>query len=78
MRCFEGAINELSSGVLVLREQSGMSSYHKRRNLEDSKLNADEPLKDLWDNIRMCDNEKFPAFFYIGNTKIILRYEVIK
>ena len=33
-------------------------------------------LIDLWDNIRICDNEKYPAYFYIEGKKITLKYEV--
>ena len=68
----------MKSGFIVLREQSGKPSYHKKRTKENSELNPDIPLKDLWDEIRICDNENYPAFFVIGDTKIILRYEVQK
>ena len=76
--CFEIFIEEMKSGFIVLREQSGKPSYHKKRTKENSELNPDIPLKDLWDEIRICDNENYPAFFVIGDTKIILRYEVQK
>lgn len=74
--CFKVCLEELKEGVLVLREQSGKESYHKKRTPEDSKLDATKPLIELWDNIRICDNEKFPAFFVVGDKKVILRYEV--
>ena len=74
--CFNKFLEELSEGIIVLREQSGFESYHNKRNPKDSELNISKPLDKLWNEIRICDNEKFPAHFYIGKTKIILRYEV--
>ena len=75
--CFEKVIDELLSGVLVLRQQTGVGSYHKKRTPEDSELDINKSLKELWDNIRICDNDKFPAFFRIENKKIILNYKVV-
>jgi methionyl-tRNA formyltransferase len=74
--CFKICLEELREGVLVLREQSGQESYHKKRTPEDSRLDDSKPLIELWDKIRVCDNEKFPAFFVVGGKKVILRYEV--
>ena len=58
---------------MVLREQSGFESYHQKRSPKDSEISS---LVPFWDRIRICDNEKYPAHFYIGNSKVILRYEV--
>jgi methionyl-tRNA formyltransferase len=75
--CFNIFIKDvLDSGVIKLTEQTGNGDYHKKRNPSDSELDATKPLVDLWDNIRMCDNINFPAFFRIGDKKVILRYEV--
>ena len=75
--CFTEFLKELSSGVIVEREQTGKSSYHKKRNPSDSLLDDSKSLKDLWDNIRICDNENYPAHFYVDGKKVILRYEVM-
>lgn len=74
--CFDKFLGELSQGVLVLREQHGASSYHKKRNPTDSCLDSTKSLDSLWDNIRICDNDKYPAHFYIEGKKITLKYEV--
>tara|TARA_Y100000593_G_C4252168_1_gene307755 strand:- start:343 stop:1038 length:696 start_codon:yes stop_codon:yes gene_type:complete len=74
--CFKVFLDEIISGHMVLRDQSGKGSYHKRRDLNSCELDLEEKLGDLWDNIRICDNEKYPAWFRIGNKKITLRYEV--
>lgn len=73
--CFSKFLEELKEGVMVLREQTGFASYHKKRNPNDSKI---DPLSIYWDRIRICDNEEYPAHFYVGETKVILRYEVEK
>ena len=75
--CFFEFLKELKSGVMVMREQTGKGSYHKKRIPEDSLLDDLKSLKDLWDDIRMCDNENYPAYFIVDNKKIILRYEVL-
>ena len=75
--CFKKFLNELEQGIIVLREQTGKGDYHKRRYPENSELNIDKSLKDLWDDIRKCDNIRYPAFFKLENKKIILRYEII-
>lgn len=42
-------------------EESG--SYHPRRTPEDSRLDPTRPLADLFDQIRVADPDRFPAFF---------------
>ena len=76
-RCVEEFLEELKEGVIVLRKQTGKGDYHKRRTKDDTELNPEKSLADLWDNIRICDNEDYPAFFYVDGKKVILRYEVV-
>ena len=38
-------------------------SYHPRRTPEDSRLDPTRPLADLFDQIRVADPDRFPAFF---------------
>ena len=79
IKCFQVVLDEIKSGYLVLREQSGKGSYTKKRTPESSKLDASKPLEQLWDDIRVCDNDKFPAFFIVDDqTKVILKYEIVK
>lgn len=75
-KCFEELLEELKQGYVVLRSQTGQDSVSSRRIPEDSELNPNESLLNLWDKIRVCDNEKFPAFFKLHTKKIFLRYEV--
>jgi methionyl-tRNA formyltransferase len=75
-KCFEGILEELKQGFIVLRTQTGQDSISAKRTPDDSELDPDEILLSLWDQIRVCDNNNFPAFFKLEGKKIILRYEV--
>ena len=72
--CISVFLEEILERVIVLREQTGKPSYYKKRTPLDSCINyAIDPQK-LWNALRLCDNEKYPAFFEIDNKKIILKY----
>ena len=76
--CFNSFLQEIKTGVVVLREQSGLGNYQTKRNPKDSELTKQiYSLEDLWENIRICDNDKFPAFFKLNDKKVILKYEVV-
>jgi len=76
--CFKSFLEEVKNGVVVLREQSGLGNYQTKRSPEHSELTKKNySIEDLWDSIRMCDNDKFPAFFKLNDKKVILKYEVI-
>jgi methionyl-tRNA formyltransferase len=75
-KCFTAIIDEMEKGYLVTREQTGSLSISPKRTPPDSELDVNKTLIDLWDKIRICDNEKFPAFFWVNKKKIILKYEV--
>ena len=76
-RCLESIIEELEQGCLVSRKQSGESSVSPKRTPKDSGLDPNETLMNLWDNIRVCHNDDYPAFFIVDGKKVILRYEVV-
>ena len=62
----------------ILRKQSGKGSYNKKKTPEHSELNTNKTLGELWDEIRVCDNEKYPAWFTILDKKIILKYYILE
>jgi len=56
--------------------QTGKSTYFKRRNRNDSKLNLDQPLKKQFNLLRINDNQNYPSFFnYLGEKYIIKLYK---
>lgn len=73
---FQLFIDELRQGFIVLRDQTGVPSYSEQRTPDSSELDASKRLIDLWDEIRICNNEEYPAWFMIDNTKIIIKYEI--
>jgi methionyl-tRNA formyltransferase len=74
--CFEIFLSEIKENIIVLRKQTGKSSYHKKRTPIHSKITTIPDVEKFWDEIRICDNEKYPAFFEIDNKKIILKYYI--
>ena len=75
--CFRVFIFELLEGVIILREQSGLPSYSKKRKATNSELDVNKTLIELWDHLRLCHNDYYPAFFMLNeNTKVILKYTI--
>lgn len=60
-----------------LTEQSGEPTWNPRRRPEDSELDIDKPLSELWPLIRACHNEDYPAFFKLNGKKVYLKHEVV-
>lgn len=61
------------SGKVKPYDQAGEATLCPKRTPEDSKLDISKSLDQLWDLIRICDNEKYPAWFEINGEKIILK-----
>ena len=65
------------SGKVRPFDQYGEATLCAKRTAKDSKLDISKSLDQLWDLIRICDNEEYPAWFEINGEKIILkRYRV--
>lgn len=54
-------------------EQKGDSNYFPKRKPQDSKLNINLSLKEQINLLRVCDNNRYPAFFVYKNQKYILK-----
>lgn len=54
-------------------KQTGTSSFYAKRTSNNSELNIDKSIREQFNLLRVCDNERYPAFFTIGNTKYILK-----
>lgn len=53
--------------------QIGESTFYKRRNPNDSKLNINKSIKDQFNHLRVCNNNDWPAYFEIDKQKYILK-----
>ena len=54
-------------------EQQGEPSSYRKRTSEDSRLDPTKSLNELWDQMRVCDNEAYPAWFEIDGKRIVLK-----
>ena len=54
-------------------EQKGVESFYPRRCPEDSQLDPNKNLKEQFNLLRICDNERYPAFFYVNSKKYVLK-----
>ncbi len=55
------------------KKQKGKATYYPRRRPEHSELDIRKPLKNLISQLRVADNERYPAFFFYKNKKYILK-----
>jgi methionyl-tRNA formyltransferase len=55
------------------RDQFGLASYYTRRKPKDSELNLDCTLREIFNQLRIVDNEKYPAFFIKDGFRYIIR-----
>ncbi|QMU66472.1 MAG: methionyl-tRNA formyltransferase [Flavobacteriaceae bacterium] len=55
------------------REQFGEESFYKRRTAKDSELDIRSSIDKQFNLLRICDNERYPAFFYKNDVKYILK-----
>ena len=56
-----------------LTQQKGASTYFRRRQKKDSKLNVNKSLKSSFNLLRIVDNDKYPAFFEYKKKKYIIK-----
>lgn len=53
--------------------QEGNSTYYRKRNPKDSELDINKSIKNQFNLLRVCDNERYPAFFKFKNEKYIVK-----
>ena len=54
-------------------KQKGKSNFNRMRNSNDSEININKSIKSQFNLLRICDNERYPAFFKYKNHKFILK-----
>jgi methionyl-tRNA formyltransferase len=57
------------------RPQEGEASHYPRRTPADSRLDLARSLAEQFDLLRVCDNERYPAWFERDGVKYVLRIE---
>lgn len=58
-------------------QQQGEESYYPRRKTEHSKLDINKTIAEQFNLLRVCDNERYPAWFEINGKKFILKVEKV-
>ena len=56
-------------------KQTGNSTFYPRRTAQDSELKINSTLKEQFNLLRVCDNERYPAFFIVERIKYYLKIE---
>ncbi len=68
------ALAALDSGEPAqLQDESIASEFPKRRTPADSEIDPTRPLIELFNHIRACDPEDFPAFFIYKGERVCIR-----
>ena len=58
---------------LHAQKQRGAFTWYRRRTPKDSELNINKSLKELFNQLRVADNKRYPAFFRWRNHTYILK-----
>lgn len=55
------------------RDQVGEETFYPKRGPKDSELNIDKSIREQFNLLRVCDNERYPAFFTLKGKKYIIK-----
>lgn len=53
--------------------QKGESTYYTKRTPKDSELNINKSIKEQFNLLRVCDNERYPAYFEFNGEKYFMK-----
>lgn len=68
------ALVAIENGAEIQPQDESLASvFPKRRTPEDSEINSSQPLIELINQIRACDADDFPAFFFYKGYKVFIR-----
>lgn len=57
------------------QNSSVIPTYYPKRTPEDSRIDQNKDIKSQFNLIRVCDPERYPAFFELNGSKYIIRLE---
>jgi methionyl-tRNA formyltransferase len=58
-------------------QQHGEESFYPRRKPEQSKLDINKTIAEQFNLLRVCDNERYPAWFEMNGKKFIIKVEKV-
>lgn len=72
-----GVLKNIISGNFTIKKQNSNDNvvYNKKRVPEDSKIDINKSLKELYNKIRSCDQENYPAYFELDGKKVKIRLD---
>lgn len=63
------------SNYIAFKQDTVNSLSHRKRTPEDSQLDIEKSIDSQFDLLRVCDPNRFPAYFYKNGQKYIVRIE---
>jgi methionyl-tRNA formyltransferase len=72
------AVQEFNTVTPQPQSDTALPTYYRRRTPEDSQLNPNVSIRDQFDLIRVCDPDRFPAYFDLHGEQYTIRLEKIK
>lgn len=72
---FQDLINQIESNDIEteIQDERKTKIIAKRRKPSDSEIDPSKSLNELFDNIRACDKDRFPPFFYVEGEKVYVK-----
>ncbi|MCX6077364.1 MAG: methionyl-tRNA formyltransferase [Campylobacterales bacterium] len=70
---FEMIKKYLSMYPIPSKQQIGIETFYQKRTSKNQELDIDKSIKEQFNLLRICDNENYPAHFYINNKKYIIK-----
>ena len=55
--------------------QQGLATYHKRRTPDDSQIDPSKPLRESFNQLRIANPDRYPAWFEIDGQRYTLKLE---
>lgn len=64
--------------IVPQKQPAGVKpTYYTKRSPDDSRIDPDQSIRSQFDLIRVCDPERFPAFFEMYGKKYAVKFEVL-
>ena len=57
------------------RSQTGEATYYRRRTAQDSQISIHKTIDDQFNLLRVCDNQRYPAFFVRDGIRYLVKIE---
>lgn len=61
--------------VKGIEQDNSKETFYSKRTPEDSELDIDKTIREQFNVLRVCDNQRYPAYFVKGGYKYILKIE---